>query len=199
MNKQITVEQILRVNSKLARYLKLKPHYNFFCGIPGETEEDLIRTKELLIRLVEDHPGCYLGRGAHWKPIPGSALYKTAVRDYGLRSPNSLEEWAAVDSSDADRIVHPWYTPRLVRMIGLLQVAGLVLDSKTRDMTGNMGPALGPIFRLLVALYRPLLRLRLKYNSTFLMCEHRIWEIGLSNLGRLMRWGRRIRILGSRG
>jgi radical SAM superfamily enzyme YgiQ (UPF0313 family) len=126
MNKGITVDQIIRVNRKLAEYPSIKPHYNFFCGIPGETFEDLILTKNLLLTLVKDHPGCYLGRGGHWKPIPGTVLTEVAVKEYGFKLPSCLEDWAKIDSRDAKPLVHPWYTSRSRRMIDLLTVAGMV-------------------------------------------------------------------------
>jgi radical SAM superfamily enzyme YgiQ (UPF0313 family) len=194
MNKGITVDQIIRVNEKLAHYPELKPHYNFFCGIPGETLEDLIETKELLLKLVEDHPTCYLGRGGHWKPIPGSVLFEIAVRDYGLKLPSSLEEWAETDALDAKPLVHPWYNPKLIRMIGLLQVTGMVLDAKAEDLTGSMGPILGRLLYFLTVAYRPLLKLRLKYNFTGLMIEHRLRDIAVRRLGWLLRVGNRFTI-----
>ncbi len=133
MGKGITVDQIIRVNRKLSRFPSLKPHYNFFCGVPGETLESIIQTKELIVQLIKDHPGCYLGVGADWKPLPGSVMTEQAVKDYGLRLPQSLSEWAAIDSFDAKKIVHPWYTKKMDNMIGLLQIAGQLLAGKVAD------------------------------------------------------------------
>jgi len=186
MNKGITVDQIIRVNWRLARYPSLKPHYNFFCGIPGETIESLIETKELLLQLVKEHPTCYLGYGAHWKPIPGSVLAEVAVKDYGLKLPSSLEEWVAIDTFDSAPPVYPWYTPKMRNMIALLAVAGMVLDHKAKDMTGNLGPVLGRMVYYLVVLYRPLLRLRLRFNFTGLLLEAKLRDISIHNLGKLL-------------
>jgi radical SAM superfamily enzyme YgiQ (UPF0313 family) len=186
MNKGITVEQVISVNRKLARFPSLKPNYNFFCGIPGETLDDLMQTKNLLQQLVREHPGCYLGYGAHWKPIPGSALTETAVKEYGFTLPSSLEEWSDIDSLDAKTLVHPWYTPATRTMIDLLGVTGMVLDRKAEDLTGNLGPVIGRAVYCLIRLYRPLLRLRLKYNLTGFLLEPGLNKFFITHVGRLL-------------
>jgi len=130
MNKGISVDQTIRVNQKLARHPSLKPHFNFFCGIPGETLDDLLETKKLILQLAEDNPNCYLGVGADWKPLPGTVMTDLAVQNYGLRLPANLVEWAAIDSFNAKKIVHPWYTDEINNYIKLLQIAGLLMDKK---------------------------------------------------------------------
>ncbi len=187
MNKGISTNQIVRVNKKLANYPELKPHYNFFCGIPGEQMEDLILTKEMVIRLVNDNPYCYLGRAGHWKPIPGSVLTDIAVKNYGLQLPSNLADWAAIDTRDADPMEHPWYTPKMKKFIDLLKIVGIVLDRKAEDLTGNLGPILGKVFYLLGMLYRPILRLRLKYNFTGFFIENEIVDLFIRNIGKLLK------------
>jgi radical SAM superfamily enzyme YgiQ (UPF0313 family) len=186
MNKGITVEQTVSLNRKMARYPSLKPHYNFFCGIPGETVEDLILTKKLLKQLVKENPYCYLGRGAHWKPIPGSVLTEVAVKNYGLELPSSLERWADLDSRDAREIVHPWYTNKMRKTIDLLSLAGMLLDRKAEDLTINLGPITGRILYYLILLYRPFLRLRLRFNFTAFLLEAKLHKLFLRNLGKLL-------------
>lgn len=186
MNKGITVEQIISVNRKMAKYPSLKPNYNFFCGIPGETVEDLIQTKNILIQLIREHPRCYLGIGAHWKPIPGSVLTELAVKDYGLNLPASLEEWSVIDSIDAREIVHPWYTFKMRKMIDLLALSGAVLDRKAEDLTINLGPVIGRAFYYMILLYRPFLRLRLKFNFTAFLLETKLYKLVVTNFGRLL-------------
>lgn len=177
MKKGITREQIIRVNQKLAKYPSLKPHYNFFCGVPGETFESLIETKDLLIQLVKDNPNCYLGVGADWKPHPGSAMTDWAVRDYALKLPNNLIEWAAIDSFDAKKIVHPWYTKQVNSMIKLLQIAGQLLDRKIIDHRKSLGFTFGWLISIAALIYRPILSLRLKYNFSRYMIEYDIKDI----------------------
>jgi anaerobic magnesium-protoporphyrin IX monomethyl ester cyclase len=186
MQKNITHDQIVRVNQKMARYPELKPHYNFFSGIPGETMESLTETGQLLEQLVKDHPGCYLGYGAHWKPIPGSAITDTAVREFGYKLPSTLIEWADIDSFDAATPNYPWYTPQMSSMINLLGIAGLLMDAKTKDYTPNLGPILGGVARFLIRLYRPFLKLRIDHSFTDLLIEEKIKTLALKNIGKLM-------------
>lgn len=186
MNKGITVEQTLRVNRKLAAYPSLKPHYNFFCGIPGENLESLIETKKLLIRLLADNPNCYLGVGADWKPFPGSVLTETAVNKYGFKLPRNLSEWSAIDSYDAEKLLHPWYTKKMNDMIKLLQITGLSLDNKINDFRKDMGNIVGNSIYMLSAIYRPILLFRLKYNFTSFLFEYMMSKILLKSLGNLI-------------
>jgi radical SAM superfamily enzyme YgiQ (UPF0313 family) len=182
MNKGITVEQTIRVNKKLARFPSLKPHYNFLCGIPGETIEDLIQTKELLIRLINDHPGCYLGAGADWKPIPGSAMTKDAVKNYGLRLPSDLIGWAAIDSFDAEKLRYPWYTNEINNYIKLLQISGQLLDRKIENELNSLNRGIKKIAFFFAKLYRPLLRLRLKFNFSRFLFEYHIRNFLLKSI-----------------
>jgi radical SAM superfamily enzyme YgiQ (UPF0313 family) len=185
MNKGITVEQIIRVNEKLAKYPSLKPHYNFFCGVPGETMQSLIQTKELILRLIKDNPHCYLGVGADWKPLPGSVMTDQAVEKYGLSLPKSLADWAAIDSFDAKKIVHPWYTKKMNNMIKLLQIAGQLLDNKIIDFRRDLGRVVGNVVYILSVLYKPILLFRLKHNFTFMLIEFHIRNYLFQNLGKI--------------
>jgi radical SAM superfamily enzyme YgiQ (UPF0313 family) len=187
MNKDITVEQTIRVNQKLTKYPSLKPHYNFFCGVPGETIRSLIQTKELLLNLLSDNPHCYLGVGADWKPLPGSAMTSKAVDEYKLSLPATLSEWAAIDSYDAEKIVHPWYTKEMNRMIRLLQIAGQLLDGKISDHRKDLGFIIGNVLYVFTILYKPILSFRLKYNITSFLIEYDIRNILFRYFGRLLR------------
>ena len=187
MNKGITVEQILRVNRRLSRYPSLMPHYNILCGTPGETYEDLVKTKELMVRLVKENPYCLVGSAGDWKAYPGSAMTETAVKNYGLKLPDTLEEWARIDSLDADKIVHPWYTKKMDNYIKLLQVAGLVLDQKAERVAreARVSFKVLNILSLMTRAYRPLLMLRLKYNISLLLIEYPLRTFLMKFVGKL--------------
>ena len=176
MKKAINVDQIIRANQKLARYPTLIPHYNFFCGTPGETYDDLVETKKIILQIVDDNPQANLGFGFDWKPIPGSEMTEQAVRDYGLNLPENLEEWAEIDSTDAEeKIIHPWYDRKIQKYIELLQIAAVALDkNKIRLETGTLGPIWRPIMLFLADMYRYFLRFRLKKNNTKFLIEFKI-------------------------
>lgn len=177
MKKGITVEQILRASRKLVKYPSLKPHYNILCGIPGETYEDLKQTKVLMQTLVKDNPSCLLGAAADWKPLPGSLMTEIAVRDYNLVLPARLEEWIRIDTTDAEKIVHPWYTRRINNYIKLLQLSGLLLDGKVKMIKAMIPPGKALMMRFLlscVKMYLPLLKARLRFNFSALLIEYSI-------------------------
>lgn len=187
MRKGITVEQILRVNRRLAEFSSLKPHYNILCGIPGETYEDLKKTKSLMETLVRDNPSCFLGAAADWKPLPGSLMTEIAVSEYNLKLPQKLEEWTRIDTTDAEKIVHPWYTRKMDNYIKLLQIAGLLLDNKIdtiRMFVSSKRFNVIRLFLILAKMYRPFLKLRLKLNCSAFLLEYPMKNLAMKMITR---------------
>lgn len=187
MNKGITAEQILRVNRKLSKYPMLMPHYNILCGVPGETYEDLVQTKILMETIVKDNPSALLGAAADWKPLPGSAMTEKAVKEYNLKLPESLEEWAKIDTLDAEKIAHPWYDKNINNYIELLQLAGQLLDKKIEMVNKAIKHHKFNFMHILVALakcYRPILKLRLKYNFSAFLLEYKIRNFAMKFIGK---------------
>ena len=189
LKKAIKVDQVLRVNRRLANFPKLRPHYNFFCGAPGETVNSLRETKGVLLQLMKEHPSCYIGHGGHWKPIPGSEITDTAVRDHGLKLPATLEGWADIDTLDMDAKLPPysWYTKDMQDMIRLLTLAGMVLDGKTKDLVGELHPVMSFIAGTMIKLYRPILRLRLKYEYAGFFIEYKAYNFAINSIGRFLK------------
>jgi len=187
MNKGITVEQILRVNRRLSRYPSMMPHYNILCGTPGETYEDLVRTKEVMVKLAKENPSCFIGSAADWKPYPGSMMTDKAVKEYGLKLPETLEEWARIDSLDAEKIVHPWYTKKMDNYIRLLQIACLALDQKAELVAFETRTrfSLLNLLSMITKFYRPILSFRLKYNISSLLIEYPLRTFLMKLIGRL--------------
>jgi radical SAM superfamily enzyme YgiQ (UPF0313 family) len=184
MKKGITVDQILRVSKKMAKYPTFRPHYNIFCGTPGETYEDLIKTKDLILTMAKDNPFCFFGFASDWKPLPGSVMTENAVKDYNLILPDNLEDWAKIDSFDADKITHPWYTKEINEFIKLLQIAGTILGKKV-DLADDMDPK--QLYRLKIygfwaKLYLPILKFRLRNNITSFLIEYPIRNFLMKHL-----------------
>jgi len=175
-----------RQSGSMPKLASLKPLYTFFCGVPGETMESLIETKDLILKLLKENPNCYLGVGADWKPYPGSVMADKAVEEYGLSLPDNLFGWAAIDSFDADKLVHPWYTKEMNNMIKLLQIAGQALDNKIKEFRKDMGLILGNFIYFLSMLYKPVLLLRLKYNFTSFLLEYNLKNYLFHHIGKLM-------------
>ncbi|MEW6264267.1 MAG: radical SAM protein [Thermodesulfobacteriota bacterium] len=184
--KGISKEQIVRVNRKFARYPELVVDYNFFCGAPGETYDDLRETKDMVIQLIRENPRAYYSWGSDWKPIPGSKLLEKAVQEYNFRVPRTMDEWAEMDSFDSKRkIVHPWYTPKHNNLIKIMQLSGLAIDNKIRLETATNKDLAYRLLRLLSRLYRPLAMFRLKRDLYDLPFEYELYRLMLDVFPRL--------------
>jgi radical SAM superfamily enzyme YgiQ (UPF0313 family) len=171
-------EQILRINQKLARHPELIPHYNFIYGTPGETYEDLVETKEVVLQMLRDNPQAYFGFGSDWKPIPGTKMLEIAETDYGFKSPQTFDDWIEIDSSDAkSKIVHPWYTKKHNNLIKLMQIASFVVDDKIIKESSSNNTNFFKILRILSRLYKPVALFRLKYNFHHLLIEYELWRL----------------------
>jgi radical SAM superfamily enzyme YgiQ (UPF0313 family) len=178
MQKSITKEQILRVNRKLARHRDIIPYYNFIYGSPGETYEDLIETKDVVLQLLKDNPKAYFGFGSDWKPIPGSKMLITAEKQYNFIQPKTLDDWIEIDSSDSKtKIVHTWYTHRHNNLIKLMQIASFVIDDKIiRESSSNKTMPFR-LLRVLSRIYKPIALFRLRFNFHYLLIEYDIWRL----------------------
>lgn len=177
MQKGITKEQIIRVNQKLARYPEITPYYNFIYGTPGETYEDLLETKEVVLQILRDNPNAYIGFGGDWKPIPGSKMLEIAEKEYGFKPPVSLDDWIEIDSSDAkSKIVHSWYTKEHNNLIKLMQIASFVIDDKMIKESSNK-TMWYRILRLLSRVYKPVALFRLRFNFNYFLIEYDIWRL----------------------
>lgn len=187
MKKNITSEQIKRVGAKLSRFPDLHPHFNIMCGTPGETFEDLRKTKEVMVALAEQNPSCFVGSAADWKPYPGSAMTEVAKTEFGLKLPETLEDWAEIDTYDAKRIQHPWYTPEYARYIKMLQIASLVIDGKIGYIEKSTREGLS-ILRFMLSCakaYRPIMHWRLRNDFSAFLIESKLRDIGFKMLSNL--------------
>jgi len=168
MQKGITVEQVLRVNRKLSKFDKLVPLYNLMTGIPGETLDELKDTIDIMIKLIDENPGCLVGYPVKFKPYPGSELFDLAV-EMGLGRPKRLEDWIKYDSAESD-IYFPWYTPRYNHFIKMAQVASYFVDNKAvKEIKGTT--IFNRILRFISRIYQPIAYLRLKYKFDKLLIE----------------------------
>lgn len=173
MCKGIKVEQVIRVNKKLAQFPKLRPFYNIMTGIPGETLKDLKMTRDLMLKLVKENPYCLIGSASDFKPIPGSKLFNVAI-EYGLKPPKTLEGWSKYDSFDAC-ISHPWYKKSIGEYIHMMQVTSYFIDDKIlKEMTSNK--FIYKIVRTIARLYKPLALFRLKNNIKGFLIEYKLMK-----------------------
>jgi radical SAM superfamily enzyme YgiQ (UPF0313 family) len=95
MKKDITTEQVLEVNRRLAR-VGIKAVYSFMAGMPGETESEVMETLSFMLRLKRENPGAMLYKVCLFVPFPGTEYFDRAVQ-MGCRFPTSFEGWGNFD------------------------------------------------------------------------------------------------------
>jgi len=120
MKKNIKLDQILTVDSRLSKYGFYK-HWNFMTAMPGETLEDVGHTLWLIAQLAKtsmNSPFPFSYR--RYIPLPNTELFESAVKEYDWETPKSLEEWR--DFSEAflkervgnlEKNIRPWISPEL--------------------------------------------------------------------------------------
>ncbi|NTW99897.1 MAG: radical SAM protein, partial [Geobacteraceae bacterium] len=168
MEKNLTVQEILAVNRKLARHPRIKAAYNWIIGLPGETRDDLAATRQLVLQIVRDNPAAIIFPPNKYRPLPGTKLYATAL-EHGYIPPARQEEWGNVEV-EGD-FTPPWYSPQFAATVNMMQVAAYFIDRKFFMLsTGSRVKDL--LLRVASLLYRPLAVFRYRRGITALLIEH---------------------------
>jgi radical SAM superfamily enzyme YgiQ (UPF0313 family) len=92
VNKGITIEDILKVNSKLAKG-DLICRYNFIVGIPTETQEEIQSTLDFIEKLQSENANLDTPFLNLYTPWPGTKLFDLSI-EKGFKSPNTLDGWS---------------------------------------------------------------------------------------------------------
>lgn len=167
MKKNITVENIVEVNQKLARHLEITAAYNWLFGLPGETLDDLRLTRQLVLRLIADNPSAIIFAPDKYRPLPGTELYELAVK-YGYARPVRLEDWIDVEVEGDYRM--PWYSDQTIAMLNMMQVTSYFIDNKLVKLdTGKTFKYWA--LKIIGRLYSPFARLRYRFGVTLFLFE----------------------------
>lgn len=178
MQKGIKVEQTIEVNKRLRKFPSIIPTYNFFSGIPTETNEDIKCSTNLIMRLIKDNSSCIITAYNQFTPYPGTALFNLTLK-HGLKAPKSLKEWISFDQSGFAK-QSPWLTASQKGLLDMLYFVTLFVDNKIESLFISRKLKY-KILRLISVLYRPLARLRLKYHITFFFVEGKVNRIFKGN------------------
>lgn len=168
IRKGITVEQVVALNRRFANRPSFVPLYNFFSGIPQETEEDIKMSTDLILRLVEENPHCQISGYHQYTPYPGNPLYDLAVKN-GFPEPHSLEDWGALRFEDNARNC-PWIDARRRRLLDMVYSMIYFVDNKYDMYFAGNNMLLRAMFPL-VRLYKHVARFRLRHHFTGLPIE----------------------------
>jgi len=168
IKKGINVEDTINVNKKLSKYSGLRPSYNFFTGVPGETEEDIFSTTNLILNLLKENKYAQISSICQFNPYPGTELYELAVK-YGYQPPKKLEDWIETDQSDYAKKC-PWITPDRRKLMDMLYLAALFVDKKIEWHFLSNKPQFF-LLRNISKMYRPIARFRMKNHIYSLPIE----------------------------
>ncbi len=168
IRKSITPEMAIELNKRLAKRDSLIPLYNFFSGIPQETEEDIKKSTELILQLVKENPNCQISGYHQYTPYPGNKLFNEAVAA-GFPEPTSVEGWAELRFEDNAQNC-PWIDRKRSRLLNVIYCMIYFVDDKYDTYLAKNNY----IFRLLlpfVRLYKYIAKFRLKYHITVFPVE----------------------------
>ncbi len=138
MLKDITTEQVLEVNRRLAA-VGIKAVYSFMAGMPDESREQVEETLQFMARLKRENPGALLYKVNLFVPFPGTHYFHRA-QELGCRFPERLEGWGAYDYNHVNL---SYLTPELKSFLKKAEGVSAFLD-----VEGKAGPLVMPFARL---------------------------------------------------
>ena len=128
IDKSINPNEVLEANRKLAGYPGLQPLYNFFSGLPTETEEDLKCSTDLIDLLLKDNPQAQISGFHQFTPYPGNKLFDFAVEN-GFSSPEDLDSWSRFRlESNAENL--PWIDSKRKTLLDVIYFTVYFVDRK---------------------------------------------------------------------
>jgi radical SAM superfamily enzyme YgiQ (UPF0313 family) len=174
LKKNSSFDEIVECNKKLSKHPEITAAYNFIMGLPTETMEDLKKTRDLMMKLVEDHSNCILFQPNKFRPLPGTELYYQAQEEWGYEMPNTLQAWSEIET-EGDPITNQWYEKGMKEFGNMLLVTSYFIDNKIEKTT--QGTTLfTKSARLANRLYRPIARFRMKHGVSSLLFEYWLYR-----------------------
>ena len=168
MRKGMRAKDAIDINRRFDRYPQFIPLYNFFSGIPTETKDDIRLSTRLILRLTKENRNSQISGFHQYTPYPGNKLFQEAV-DAGFPVPETLDGWG--DSRFEDNAANcPWIDNKRKKLLDMIYCMVYFVDNKYDTYFAKTRLR----FRLLqplVALYKPVARLRLRYHITILPLE----------------------------
>lgn len=170
MKKGMTADMAVELNRRLAGRPALLPLYNFFSGIPQETEDDIRMSTRLVLQLVKENPHCQISGYHQYTPYPGNKLFEEAVAA-GYKAPQSLEEWGSQRFEDNARNC-PWINAKRRRLLDMIYSMIYFVDNKYDMYIAGQNWFLKMMLPF-VRTYKPIARARLRRHFTAFPVE--VW------------------------
>ncbi len=151
MLKDITLEQVLDVNRRLAK-VGIKAVYSFMAGMPEESEEHVMETLSFMLRLKEENPNAMLYKVNLFVPFPGTEYFNRA-KTMGCDFPESLEGWG---NYDYNHVNLSYLSPEFKRFLKKAESISAFIDVEGKA---------GPLVTQLARLYSKVARHRVRSRS----------------------------------
>lgn len=155
MRKEIDVSQAFPVNQRLRDY-PFSLYYLFLMGIPGETENDLIKTSSMILKLVKENNRATVGTQI-FIPYPGTELFNLAVQN-ALKVPQKLEDWISAGWANRD-INYPWLSPGKRKLMQMIQFCSFFISQGNSLKTWT---EVSPWVLSVSRVYSPVAHMRMK-------------------------------------
>jgi radical SAM superfamily enzyme YgiQ (UPF0313 family) len=150
IKKQETLEDFHAANRRLAG-TTIRSTYNFMMGYPTETDDDLVATVDLALRLLEENKNASISGFYVFVPYPGSELFDLAVKD-GFTPPETLEGWSVFNRQHLDT---PWIQDRKAKLEMLLYSSKFIDGQRLKQSFPN-----NPLARMTIDMLSRLYRMR---------------------------------------
>lgn len=162
VNKDIKISDVIEINRRWSKY-DIIIQYNFMCGFPEESIEDIRETKKLIFQLMKDNPNALISPICPYTPYPGTVLYQRALKN-GFIQKKQLQDWQETDYGD-----NLWESQERKELLSSLFFTSMFLDRhRSEDMISS------PFLKFLIGLYRPIARFRVRHLFFNFMPELKI-------------------------
>ena len=154
LRKNFQIDQLLDANSRLGKS-GIRPTYTFMSGIPGETDDDIRKTVNVMFRLKQDNPDAVLGNVKPFVPYPGTGFYDMALAG-GFKPPERLEGWSRFVWGNYANINIPWTSKKRRAWLNCLYFYTVALNPQYLFINSRL-------FSLLAWITLPITRWRVRH------------------------------------
>ncbi len=109
IKKDLMPHDIIRA-AELGNKYDVPVRVSFMFGIPGETIEDMMMTKDIILKLL-DYPNVSISGPKLYTPYPGTESYNDAIR-MGFVPPTKTKDWKDVHRTTNIQLL-PWFKEEL--------------------------------------------------------------------------------------
>jgi len=153
IQKNLSFDNLFLNNTRLSDF-GMRPTYSFLSAIPGEEEEDIKKTLEVMFRLKRENPGIVLGNLKPFVCFPGTPLFDKAV-ELGFKPPEKLEEWGKFEWWNYFKRELPWISDKRKKLLLDLYYYTVLMNPEYYLINSKC-------FTFVVSLLRPIAEMRVK-------------------------------------